>query len=103
MVGCIYVLPLVTLVWPRFRRWPLGLLIIGLFINIGMYIERMLIIVPPLGHPRLSFQWGDYFPSLIELTILVGTLAFAILLYSLAVKFVPIISIWEEKVGRMHG
>lgn len=103
MVNCIYVLPLITLVWPRFRRWPLGLMIIGLFINIGMYIERMLIIVPPLGHPRLSFQWGDYFPSFIELTILTGTLALALLLYSLAVKFVPVISIWEEKLGRTHG
>jgi Ni/Fe-hydrogenase subunit HybB-like protein len=68
-----------------------------------MYIERMLIIVPSLGHPRLSFQWDSYFPSLIELSIMVGTLSLAILLYSLAVKFVPIISIWEEKAGKMHG
>jgi Ni/Fe-hydrogenase subunit HybB-like protein len=103
MVGSIYLLPLGSLVWPRFRQWPLGMMLIGLFINIGMYIERMLIIVPSLGHPRLSFQWDSYFPSLIELSIMVGTLALAMLLYSLAVKFVPVISIWEEKAGRMHG
>lgn len=103
MAGCIYLLPLCTLVWPRFRKWPFGLMIIGLAINIGMYIERMLIIVPSLGHPRLSFQWDGYFPSLVELTIMVGSLAFAMLLYSLAVKFVPVISIWEEKFGRIHG
>ncbi|MCA9421946.1 MAG: polysulfide reductase NrfD [Nitrospira sp.] len=102
MVGCIYLLPLLTLVWPRFRRWPFGLMVIGLIINVGMYIERMLIIVPFLGHPRLSFQWSEYFPSLIEFTIMIGTLAFALLLYSLALKFVPAISIWEEKAGRIH-
>ena len=76
---------------------------IGLIINLGMYIERMLIIVPPLAHPRLSFQWDEYFPSLIEFAILVGTLALALLLYSLAVKFVPLISIWEEKLGKKHA
>jgi hypothetical protein len=32
-----------------------------------------------------------------------GSLAMAILLYVLAVKFVPVISIWEEKEGRLHG
>lgn len=103
MVSCIYIIPLITLVWPRYRRWPLGLLLVGILINLGMYIERMLIIVPALGHPRLSFQWGHYFPSYIEMTILTGSLALALLLYSLAVKFVPVISIWEEKLGRIHG
>ncbi len=68
-----------------------------------MYIERMLILVPPLAHPRLTYNWSDYFPSWVELTILAGSLALAILLYVLAIKFVPIISIWEEKEGRMHG
>ena len=103
MVSCIYIVPLLTLVWPRFRQWPVGLMMVGLIINLGMYIERMLIIVPPLAHPRLSFQWDEYFPSLIELAILVGTLALALLLYSLAVKFVPVISIWEEKLGKKHA
>jgi molybdopterin-containing oxidoreductase family membrane subunit len=59
--------------------------------------------VPPLVHPRLSYQWSQYFPSWIEITILLGALALAILLYVLAVKVVPVISIWEEKLGRIHG
>lgn len=37
------------------------------------------------------------------MTIVAGSLALAILLYVLAVKFVPIISVWEEKEGLMHG
>ena len=103
MVGLIYVLPLMTLTWPAFRRRPFAMMLMGVGINIGMYIERMLILVPPLAHPRLSYNWSEYFPSAVELTILVGSLALAVLLYVLAVKFVPLISIWEEKEGRLHG
>jgi molybdopterin-containing oxidoreductase family membrane subunit len=103
MVACIYVIPLITLTIPAFRHWPLGVMLIGVLINIGMYIERVLLMIPPLSYPRLPFNWGTYFPSWIELTIIVGSLALAVLLYVLAVKFVPIISVWEEKEGLMHG
>ena len=103
MIVMIYVLPLGTLTWPAFRRWPMGVMVVGLLINLGMYIERMLILVPPLAHPRLIYEWSAYFPSWVELTILLGAMAMAVLLYVLAVKFVPMISIWEEKEGRLHG
>jgi Ni/Fe-hydrogenase subunit HybB-like protein len=101
MLVLIYVIPLSTLAVPGFRRWPLGMMLVGIGINLGMYVERMLILVPPLARPRLSYNWSSYFPSWGELTILLGAAAFAILLYILAVKFVPIISIWEEKEGRL--
>jgi molybdopterin-containing oxidoreductase family membrane subunit len=103
MIVMVYVLPLATLTWPAFRRWPMGVMVVGLLINLGMYIERMLILVPPLAHPRLIYEWSAYFPSWVELTILLGAMAMAVLLYVLAVKFVPMISIWEEKEGRLHG
>ena len=103
MTICIYFIPLATLTNPTFRRWPLGVMLVGVLINIGMYIERVLILVPPLSYPRLPFNWGSYFPSWVEMTIIMGSLALAVLLYALAVKFVPVISIWEEKEGLVHG
>lgn len=103
MLVLIYAIPLGTLTIPAFRRWPLGMMLVGIGINLGMYIERMLIIVPPLARPRLMYNWSSYFPSWGELTILSGAFALAILLYVLAVKFVPIISIWEEKEGRIRA
>lgn len=103
MLVLIYVIPLSTLTVPSFRRWPLGMMLVGVGINIGMYIERMLIIVPPLARPRLTYNWSSYFPSWLELTVLLGSLALAVLLYVLTVKFVPIISVWEEKEGRLRG
>jgi molybdopterin-containing oxidoreductase family membrane subunit len=103
MLLLIYVIPLSTLTIPAFRQWPFGMMLVGIGINLGMYIERMLIIVPPLARPRLPYSWSSYFPSWGELSILLGSLALAVLLYVLAVKFVPIISIWEEKEGRSRS
>src|SRR5579863_4981475 len=103
MIGFNFVIPLATLTLPPFRRWPLGVMIVGVVINVGMYIERMLILVPPLTHPRLTYAWSSYFPSWVEFTIMLGSLSLAILLYVLASKFVPMISVWEEKEGRIHG
>jgi molybdopterin-containing oxidoreductase family membrane subunit len=103
MATMIYALPLVTLTNPAFRRWPFGLMCVGMAINLGMYVERMLILVPPLVNPRLSYSASTYFPSVVELAIMAGSLALAVLLYVLAVKFVPIISIWEVKEDSTHG
>lgn len=103
MIVLIYLIPIATLTLPVFRVWPFGVMVVGIAINLGMYIERMLILIPPLAHPRLINNWSTYFPSWVELTLMIGSLALAILLYALAVKFVPVISIWEEKEGRMHG
>jgi len=103
MIVLIYVCPIVLLTLPSFRTWPAGMLFMGIGINIGMYVERALIIVPPLTHPRLTYQWSEYFPAWSELIILTGALALAVLLYVLLAKFVPLISIWEEKEGRLHA
>jgi molybdopterin-containing oxidoreductase family membrane subunit len=41
-----------------------------------------------------------YFPSWVELSIMAGTFSGFILVYMVATKFFPIISIWEIKEGR---
>jgi len=103
MVICAFAVPMATVVFPAFRRWPVGLMLVGLVINVGMYLERFLIIVPSLGRPRLPYAWSAYVPSPIEALIIAGTFAFFALLYLLAIKFVPLISIWEEKEGLPHA
>jgi len=46
---------------------------------------------------------GHYLPSWVELSILAGTFAGFILLYMVATKFFPIVSIWEVEEGRAHS
>jgi hypothetical protein len=64
-----------------------------------MWLERFLIIVPSLSYKYLPYSWGTYRPQPVEIVITVSTFAAMALLYVLFAKFVPVISVWEMKVG----
>jgi molybdopterin-containing oxidoreductase family membrane subunit len=70
----------------------------GLLINVGMWIERYLVIVPTLTRPRLltGSTLGSYTPSWIEVLVTLACLAGLLLLYALFTRFFPIIPIWER-------
>ena len=70
---------------------------------VGMWLERFLIIVPSLGHKYLPYSWGTYRPRPVEIMITISTFAAMSLLYVLFAKFVPIISVWELKVGAQEA
>ncbi len=100
MVITCFVIPL-SLMCRRSMRTPRGTLIAGISVVIGMWLERFNIVVPTSVNPRWEMEaGGHYFPSWVEFSILAGTFAAFILLYMLATKFFPIISIWEIKEGR---
>ena len=88
----------------RATRTPRGTLIAGIAVVIGMWLERFNIVVPTSTNPRWELEpISHYFPSWIELSILAATFAGFILLYMVATKFFPIISIWEIKEGRKQS
>jgi molybdopterin-containing oxidoreductase family membrane subunit len=95
------VIPLALLTHARGRK-PLGAAIAGVGIVIGMWLERLLIVVPTLSTPRLAFTLGSYSPRLVEWAILVGSFAMFALLYFVFVQVLPIISVWEVREGREH-
>ncbi|MCC6988160.1 MAG: polysulfide reductase NrfD, partial [Acidobacteria bacterium] len=98
MVICNFVVPLCILSFRRLRTIP-GILIASCGVLVGLWLERFLIIVPSLSHKQLPYSWGSYSPQPVEIVIMVATFAAMALLYMLFAKFVPIISIWEMKVG----
>ena len=98
MVVCNFVIPFSILSLKRLRTIA-GCSIAAFSVLIGMWLERFLIIVPSLGHKYLSYSWGHYRPRPVEIVITIATFAAMALLYTLFSKFVPIISIWELKVG----
>ena len=51
-------LPITALCFKRLRRSIGVMLVISLLINVGMFIERFLIIVPSLSHKNMPFVWG---------------------------------------------
>lgn len=98
MVICNFVIPFPILAL-RQTRTIAGCVTASCFVVVGMWLERFLIVVPSLGHKYLPYSWGPYQPSPVEIMIMISTFAAMALLYTLFSKFVPIISIWELKVG----
>jgi len=104
MLFCNIVVPLGTL-WSRRVRTSLpAMLVIGILIQVGMYIERVLIVSGSLSRNELPFNWVNYTPHWPEVTVTLGTLAFLGLLYMVYTRFVPIIPVWEVYEGQaMQG
>jgi len=90
-------LPILSL---RRTRTPTGTLIASISVIVGMWLERYVIVVPTLTHPRLPNEEVIYFPTWVEWSILAGCLSFFVLLYMIFTKVFPIVSIWEVREGR---
>ena len=91
------VLPITTLCFKRLRRSIGVMLVVSLLVNVGMFIERFLIIVPSLSHKNMPFVWGTYFPSWVELSITAGAFAGFALLYTLFAKCFPIMAVTDVR------
>jgi Ni/Fe-hydrogenase subunit HybB-like protein len=89
-----FVLPFIILSSRRTRTIA-GTVIAGISVNIGMWLERLMIIVPTLTRPRMPIGIGHYTPTWVEWAIMAASAAGIILLYVLFTKFFPIVSIWE--------
>jgi len=99
VAGC-FVIPL-TLMARRATRTPRGTFVAGIAVLIGMWLERFNIVVPTSVNPIWELETlGRYLPTWIELSIMAATFAGFVLLYMIATKFIPIVSIWEMKEGR---
>ena len=102
MVLCCFIIPFGILAPNRTRNIP-GTVIASIFVMIGMWLERYLIVVPTLINPRLPYARGMYHPTWVEISLTAGCFAAFILLYAVFSKFFPIISVWEIREGRHQG
>jgi len=100
MFATCFVIPFVLLCNKRTRTIT-GTVIASISVNIGMYLERFIIVVPSLSQPRLPHaEYIVYSPTWVEWSILAGCFAAFILCYVLFTKLFPIVSIWEVQEGR---
>ena len=91
------VIPILVLLFKKGRK-PFPMLIAGIMVVIGAWWKRYIIVTPTLMHPFLPIQgvpesWHTYFPSLHEWLITIATLAMALLIITLLVRYLPIIPI----------
>jgi molybdopterin-containing oxidoreductase family membrane subunit len=90
-------LPIVCMCFQRLRRSIAVMLVVSLLVNVAMFIERFLIIVPSLSHKNMPFVWGSYSPSWVEITVNVAALAGFALLFLLFARFFPIIAVSDVR------
>jgi len=102
MVLCNFIVPLTILSIKKFKTIT-GIFIASCTVVIGMWLERLVIVVPSLANPRLDLPMGIYIPTLTEWSLFAGGISVFILGYMLFSKFFPIISIWEIEEGRTEG
>ncbi|RLD64504.1 MAG: polysulfide reductase [Bacteroidetes bacterium] len=91
------IIPILILIFPKGRK-PLPLFIVAILVVVTSWWKRYLIVVPALLHPFLPIQgvpesWHHYFPSLHEWAIISGTLAMALLIITILIRYLPIIPI----------
>jgi Ni/Fe-hydrogenase subunit HybB-like protein len=102
MVACNFLIPVLILSFRRFRRIP-GILIASITVVVGMWLERLNIVVPSLANPRLPYPTGFYIPSLVEWGMFVGGIASFIFGFVIFARFFPLISVWEIREGRAES
>jgi Ni/Fe-hydrogenase subunit HybB-like protein len=98
----------IQLLWfKRFRESPFWLFMISLVVSVGMWLERFVIIVTSLNRDFLPSSWAMYSPTIIDLSMFIGTIGFFFTLLFLFVRFLPIISIFEVRTllpdANVHG
>jgi Ni/Fe-hydrogenase subunit HybB-like protein len=81
----------------RVRSKPLLLFIISLIINIGMWIERYVIIVVSLHRDYLPSSWGLYSGTIWDWATLLGTIGIFLTLIFLFIRVLPMVSISEMR------
>ena len=79
----------------RCRTNVLLLWVVSLLVNVGMWLERFVIVVTSLHRDFLPSSWGMYYPTIWDITTYVGTLGLFVFLLFLFLRFLPMISITE--------
>ena len=74
----------------------------SILVNVGMWLERFLIIVPGLARKQVFvYTWEGYWPSPVEWVILVWSFAWVSFLMLLFARFFPLVPLFEAKESQV--
>ena len=96
LLVCNLIVP--QLMWSkRFRRKIPVVFTVCMFVNVGMWLERFVIIVTSLHRDFLPSSWQMYYPTRWDFITLFGTIGLFLTLMFLFVRVLPMIAIFELK------
>jgi molybdopterin-containing oxidoreductase family membrane subunit len=79
------------------RSSPIALFGVSMFVNVGMWLERYVIVVTSLHRDYLPSSWGMYTGTIWDWSLYLGSIGLFISLLFLFVRFLPMISIFEMR------
>ncbi|HZO84264.1 MAG TPA: NrfD/PsrC family molybdoenzyme membrane anchor subunit [Verrucomicrobiae bacterium] len=96
MVTCNVISP--QLFWFKKIRTNMVLVfILSIFVNIGMWFERFVIIVTSLHRDYMPSNWAYFIPTWVDVCTFIGTIGLFLTLFLLFMRFLPMIAIAEVK------
>ncbi|HKS73164.1 MAG TPA: NrfD/PsrC family molybdoenzyme membrane anchor subunit, partial [Terriglobales bacterium] len=102
MVSCNVFIP--QLLWfSKMRASVPVVFAISIFVNIGMWFERFVIIVTSLSRDFLPSNWFHYAPTRVEVATLLGSFGLFFTLFLLFCRFIPVIAVAEVKGVLKYG
>ena len=86
-----------SLWFQRVRLSPVALFLVAMSVNVGMWLERYIIIVTSLHRDFLPSSWGMYTGTKWDWSLYLGTIGLFLTLFFLFLRFLPMISIYEMR------
>ena len=84
--------------WFRAVRQNVAIMfVISIIVNIGMWLERFVIIVTSLHRDWLPSSWHMYYPTFWDFATFFGSIGLFLCLFLLFIRFLPVISIFEMR------
>jgi Ni/Fe-hydrogenase subunit HybB-like protein len=96
IVLCNVVVPQV-LWWPAARRNQVTLFVVSLFVLVGMWFERYMIICSSLHRDYLPSSWGMFKPTVWDYLTFFGSIGLFFVMFLLFLRLLPLISISEMR------
>jgi Ni/Fe-hydrogenase subunit HybB-like protein len=102
LILCNIVIP--QLLWfHRIRTNVIVLFLLSLVVNVGMWLERFVIVVLSLHRDYMPSAWGRYSPTVWDWATFAGTIGLFVTLLFLFVRALPVISIAEMRELVAHS
>jgi molybdopterin-containing oxidoreductase family membrane subunit len=84
--------------WSRWVRvTPFALFIVSLIVQVGMWLERFVIVITSLHQEFIPSKWGMYYPTIWDFATFFGTIGFFFFAFLIFLRILPVISIFEMR------
>ncbi len=89
MMICTFIIPIACLIFVKVKRTWWAMTLLAIIINIGIWLNRYLIVIPALVEGHHPFM------SLLEVSIIISLISGFLLMLLIFINMFPMVSMWE--------